>query len=211
GEMVLTGVTFGVMLAEGEPLPEGFDGTADDWHVHDLDQIMERVMIDRPILGWLGRLWLDFLHPGGREGRTRRAMLHVWVTVENPGGPFALQNPALSYLQHGLPVHLAAHHDDAVGRGLALAAPGGCEAAYRPRLLVAQASRGQYRRIIESCQEAGAAIREALGQGLDHAAPIAADAADRIANIYWITLDREQHDRVGVMADHGNAFCEPQT
>lgn len=211
GEMVLTGVTFGVMLAEDEPLPAGFAGDADDWHVHDLDQIMDRVRLDRPILGWLGRLWLDHVHPGGRAGRTRRAMLHVWVTIENPNGPFALQNPALGYLKHGLQPGLAADYEDAVGRGLALAAPGGCERAYRPRLLVAKATRGQYRRIMNACEDAADVIRAEIGQGMDRLAPLAADTADRIANIYWITLDREQHDRVGVMADHGNAFCEPST
>ncbi|MEL6335286.1 MAG: hypothetical protein AAFQ88_01445 [Pseudomonadota bacterium] len=212
GAMVLTGVTFGVMLRAGEPLPEGFDGAADEWHMHDLDEIIANGMADRPIVRWLTKFWLHYLHPAGREGRTRRAMLHVWVTVENPEGPFALQNPALGYLKHGLNPALAADRDAAVARGLALAAPSGCEQTYRPRLLVSGASNAQYRSVMEGCEAAAQQVRQALRWGgLDTAAPVAEEAADRIASLYWITLDRDQHARVGAMADHGNAFCEPAT
>lgn len=34
GRRVLTGVTFNMRLGPGEPLPAGFDGPDDKWHVH---------------------------------------------------------------------------------------------------------------------------------------------------------------------------------
>ncbi|MEO0761838.1 MAG: hypothetical protein AAFZ09_08510 [Pseudomonadota bacterium] len=212
GERVLTGVTFGVRLGPGEAVPEGFAGAADDWHVHDLDRVVEVGMADRPIIRLITQLWLDWWHPSGRDGRRRRAMLHVWVNVENPDGPFALQNPALAYLQHGLDPALAVGRDDAVARGLALALEGGCRRVYGPRLEVAMARGRQMRAILGDCEVEAGRIREALATGgIDGAAPVAARAARRMAELYWLTLDADQHDRVGAMADHGDAFCTPET
>lgn len=209
GEPVLTGVAFVVRVGDGEPMPEGFTGSADHWHVHDLETILAGTLADRPILRWLGRRWVDNSFPGGEDGRKRLAMLHVWVTVPNPDGPFALHNTALPYLKHGLSPQDAPRFDDAVARGLALAVPEGCDNVFGGRLWLAQATRSQRRRVMDTCAEVSASIRAALPSGIDHAAPVAAEAADRMAGVYWITLERAQHDKVASLSDHGDAFCRP--
>lgn len=208
-EAVLTGVAYVVRIGEGEALPEGFTGDADHWHVHDLDTILAGALAERPVLRWLGRRWLENSFPGKEDGRRRLAMVHVWVTVPNPDGPFALHNPALPFLKHGLPPSGAARYGGAVARGLALAAPDGCENVFGGRLWLAQATRRQQLRIMETCERMADAVNATKAQGMDKLAAVAAEAANRMASVYWVTLERAQHEKIGSISDHADAFCQP--
>lgn len=102
GRETLVGAAYAYMHPVGAPLPEGFDGTADEWHDH-----------------------ADLVSSPGKQ----LVMVHAWF-VDAPEGPFARYNPNLPYLAVGLVPPAAAVFTDhasvrgalALGRALALAA-----------------------------------------------------------------------------------------
>jgi hypothetical protein len=135
GKRELVGVAFIVRIAPGEPVPEGFAGSADHWHVHDVEAAMAAMTETRPLLRSLGNWWLDgnWRRDGGR---TRLAMVHAWVTVPSPDGPFSMHNRAIPYLRLGLPLAWAG--SAAAANGVNLATPKGCEVAFDGRLWIAE-------------------------------------------------------------------------
>src|SRR3954471_14888194 len=68
GRKVLVGVAYSVYRRPGEPLPEGFAGAEDHWHVHDIARLASAATIDRPVLHWLvqRRIEKGKLGPDGR-------------------------------------------------------------------------------------------------------------------------------------------------
>jgi hypothetical protein len=107
GKRTLTGITFNVRLGDGEPLPQGFSGNADRWHVHDMLKAIEAALQDRPLLRWLANGWIDANYRNYGDDRGRLAMVHVWVGVPNPDGIFADHNRNVPYLKLGLPTFFA--------------------------------------------------------------------------------------------------------
>jgi len=154
GEYVLTGVAYSVYRDEGDPLPEGFAGDADGWHVHDLERIARAGTADRPFLRWLTewRIRRGRLGPG--DGRTELTMVHAWVWVENPLGVFAQDHFGLPYLRLGLPAEWAEGIDRETAMGVALAADGQCEQEIRRVRFLTGADRQQLQRLRHACRAA---------------------------------------------------------
>lgn len=90
GRETLVGAAYAYMHPVGAPFPEGFDGTADEWHDH-----------------------ADLVSSPGKQ----LVMVHAWF-VDAPDGPFARYNPNLPYLAVGLtPPAAAVFADHASARG----------------------------------------------------------------------------------------------
>jgi hypothetical protein len=92
GVPTLVGVAYAYEVKADEPTPAGFDGDADQWHEH-------------PFLALPGK---------------RLVMTHVWF-IPSAGGPFAHDNPALPFLELGVPVPTAGWLDFDAYRQLGLA------------------------------------------------------------------------------------------
>lgn len=104
GEPRLVGVAY--VVAAGAPVPTAPAPRA-AWHVHDGTVLAEAVQPDHDAHG------AGHLVPAGV------AVLHAWIAVPNPAGPFASDNWALPFVTAGLDPPPALEPDAA--RGLALA------------------------------------------------------------------------------------------
>lgn len=165
GEMQLIGVAFLVRLGDFDPLPEGFAGPEDVWHVHNLDQIMGAVRDTRPLVGWFGRRWIN--NSFAPDGRRRLAMVHVWLDGRSADGPFADRDRSLAYRRLGLPNGSWAGQSLDAAHGVALAHPEGCDEELNGKLWLSGANwvkRGQARR---ACRAAASAIRASVAQTPD--------------------------------------------
>ena len=130
GRRVLVGVTYGRLQRPGDPLPDGFAGSADEWHVHDMPELIERLTRhqSRLVRHVAGRR-MEALGMTGEDGRPKLAMLHVWLWSDHPDGMFANYNPTLPYLRAGLPTSWARPGDYAAARGIDLLNEGACDRA----------------------------------------------------------------------------------
>ncbi|MEL6767003.1 MAG: hypothetical protein AAFP17_07475 [Pseudomonadota bacterium] len=211
GEQVLTGVAFGIRIAPGEPLPEGFAGDADIWHVHNIPAVITAATAERPILRLLAGLWLEHGFKGTEDGRDRLAMVHVWATLDNPDGVFAHHNRLVPYLKHALPPHFADGASEASARGLAIAAPEGCHKSFDGRLWVAAAERWQRRAILAACETEAEAVRAAVAA----CGPDGADWLNAIAEAAWLRLETTaaqiltpaQQSRIAALNEHTEAHA----
>ncbi len=203
GEQVLTGVAFVVRLGEGEPMPQGFAGHDDRWHAHDFVAAIEAATEERPILGWLANRWLDDNYRKKGDNRGRLAMVHAWVTMENPDGIFADYNRTIPYKKLGLPDGYWHGASVETARGLNLATEGGCD-AQNGTLWIANISRSQDRTIKAACRDGAEAVRSAIAQGGKERINAAGEAAWRLFDDVWQrTLTAEQKRRVAQMSEHG--------
>jgi hypothetical protein len=202
--MVLTGVAYVVRLAPGEPLPEGFAGASDRWHVHDAEAAIEAATEERPILRWLARGWLDRHWRAEGDGRTRLAMVHVWTGVENPDGVFADHNRRLPFLKLGLPVEWAEGVSLGAARGVNLATRDGCEDALGGRLWVAGTGWRDRRRLMAACEHEAAGVRAALDGGRKALIERAGVAWSEIERLLDETLTPEEKRRIDAMVEHGH-------
>lgn len=164
GEMVLTGVAFVVRLGDGEPVPEGFAGSADKWHVHDFVRAIEAATEERPLIRLIANRWLDANYRNRGDNRGRLAMVHAWVTLDNPDGVFADYNRTLLYLKLGLPEGYWQGASMHAARGLNLATEGGCD-AQGGTLWIADVSDDQERRIRDAWERSAQLVRAALAGG----------------------------------------------
>ena len=202
GEMVLTGAAFAVRIGSHEPVPEGFAGDEDRWHVHDMVAAVGAATEDRPFLGWLAKGWLDANYRSKGDQRGRLAMVHTWVTLPNPDGVFADYNRLIPYLALGLPASFADGASEAAARGLALATERGCERLLDGRLWIANASRAQKRRLLQSCESAARSLRPAFSAGkvaINEAGERAWSEFDRV---YQAELTPDQKRRIEAMTEH---------
>ena len=53
GRRQLVGVAYTLYRRPTDPMPEGFAGDSDHWHVHDVTKIAQAVTEDRPFVRWL--------------------------------------------------------------------------------------------------------------------------------------------------------------
>lgn len=204
GRKVLTGVAFVVRIGDGEPVPEGFAGDSDRWHVHDFVRAIEAATEERPVLGWIANWWLDRNYRSKGDNRGRLAMVHVWVALPNPNGVFADFNRTVPYLKLGLPESYWDGASVEAARGLNLATEGGCD-AIDGTLWIATASDKQKRAIKEACQSAAGEVRAAL-RGADKAGVnMAGEAAWARFDAAWdAVLTPAQKARVAAMSEHGS-------
>lgn len=89
GQAVLTGAAFTVPVRAGDtPPPFAFA----PWHFHSTD-------LDRESYGLVGH---GAFHGDEAAGTTRLAMIHAWVGLDNPEGPFGDDHWGLAFARHGL-------------------------------------------------------------------------------------------------------------
>ena len=95
GKRELIGVAFGVYQRPGEPLPEGFSGNQDHWHVHDVTKLARTLTADRPLLRRAVERRIADGEMGAGDNRSQLVMVHAWVWSDNPDGMFAGKNPRI--------------------------------------------------------------------------------------------------------------------
>lgn len=206
GTRRLIGVTFNVRLADGEPVPEGFSGSADTWHVHDFPRAIAAATEERPVLRWLAATFAprEFTRPG--TGRGRVAMVHVWPTIPNPDGLFADKHRVLPYLKLGLPASYADGASLQAAKGLHLATARGCGDSIDGALWIAAAPKGTSKRLHEVCSTAAEHVKEGLQTGRK-------DEINRMAEHGWATFSAQwaqaltpaQQARIAAITEHGDA------
>lgn len=197
GRDVLVGVAYTMRLEPGAEPPEGFVGGADQWHLHDLDLIINKSLETRPVLRWLAEGWIESEFHDKGDYRTDLWMLHVWVGVDAPDGPFAMHNTALPYLRAGLPLDFAEPGGDEAAQGVNLTLPDGCDLALDGLLWIADANWRQSRAIHRVCEREAARVREVLPTGDAATINAAADVAWRVVDAALnATLDEAQRARI---------------
>jgi hypothetical protein len=202
GQRVLVGVAYTTYRTRADPLPEGFSGNADVWHVHDIERIVEAATEGRPMLRWLARRGPQ--GSASAAGRTQLTMLHAWVWQDNPDGVFALENRALPYLRVGLPAEWAGSGDVAAASGTALLAEGACTRELRRLHVMAHLTDAQKVVLQGECASAAARVADA------RATSTAAATFNQGAGAAWLdytsarnrTLRAEQRMRVASFSEH---------
>ena len=198
GRKVLVGVAYSVYRRPGDPEPEGFAGSGDHWHTHDIARLALATTEERPFLRWLveRRIARGTLGPG--DGRTLLTMVHAWVWLPNPDGMFAMQHRALPYLRAGLPAAWANGAGDDAAQGIQLLAPGGCAGEVARTDRMARLGRGESRGVTQACERIAARLRGEVAR--HHDAVSANAAAARAWADYGAARDRaltaEQRARV---------------
>lgn len=187
GRQRLVSVAYNYRISDADPLPAGFAGGRDVWHVHDVGRFADAVSQGRPLLRWAAE---TFLAPEfeGDDGvtRDRLAMVHYWL-IPNPDGQFASHNRALAYLQLGLPADWADGATKEAARGLALAGPDGCKVEIDAQAWMGGLSGGAKRRLHSACRQVVAHVRPRLGSKAE------ANAAGEAA---WAAFDRVWRETV---------------
>ena len=204
GHKVLTGAAFVVRIGEGEPVPDGFAGSQDRWHVHDFVRAIRAATEERPVLGWIANWWLDRNYRDRGDNRGRLAMAHVWVAMPNPDGVFADFNRTVPYRKLGLPEATWQGASVAAARGLNLGTDNGCS-YLDGALWIANTKKVQDREIKEACERAGDAVRAAVRSGGTARINGAGERAWSGFDAVWRRVLRpEQAARVAAMSEHGS-------
>lgn len=198
GRRELVGVAYTVYNRPGEPLPEGFAGAEDEWHVHDVDRIARTITEDRPLLRWMVDRRIAQGKSGAGNGRTHLTMLHAWIWSDNPDGLFALEHKALPYLRAGLPARLAHEADAFAPYGVSLLDERGCEWELAKLKWLAKPSRQQTSALANACAAASAAVKKSDAARLN-------DVASRAWREYLAMresmLTAEQKEKLGTTVE----------
>jgi hypothetical protein len=208
GERQLVAVAYTVYQKPGEPLPEGFAGDADRWHVHDVAGLVRIALSDRPVARWVVERRLERGPAGRRAGTTDLVMLHAWIGTDNPDGVFANRNVALPYARSGLPTAWPEPGNEAAARGVALSLPGACDGQLAALDRMAKLEPSQETAIRAACEAAAVEVTDAVGSAL-----LDADSADASMSLntvaarawrgYELTiaseLSREQEERIAAL------------
>ena len=161
-ERRLVGVAYTTYRRPTDPMPEGFVGADDHWHVHDVVKLARAISEGRPLLRWLTENRITRGKLGGGDGRTHLTMVHAWIWLENPDGMFANDHPVLPYLRAGLPESWAEKGRLDAARGISLAARDGCASEIKRINALAQLERAQRRTMAERCDRAAREVRVAI-------------------------------------------------
>ena len=162
GKRELVGVAYNVYQRPDEPLPEGFAGRSDHWHVHDVTKLARALVNDRPVLRRVVNRRIARGKVGAGDGRTQLVMVHAWIWSDNPDGMFAQQHRVLPYLRAGLPAEWAQHGDLDAAWGTALLRDG-CKFELERLDRLAQLTDGQERAIRNECSRATERVQAATG------------------------------------------------
>ncbi|MEM9011384.1 MAG: hypothetical protein AAGE18_09160 [Pseudomonadota bacterium] len=205
GRRELVAVAYVVRIGPNDPLPEGFQGAEDLWHVHNLDQILAAVGEVRPFVARLGRSWVD--RRLASDGRRRLAMLHVWLDGRNPLGRFENLDPTLPYRRHGLgPAHWSGASLDAA-RGVALALPEGCEEEFDGKLRLAGVERRRKRQILALCRDYAAQVRGQISAPPATLNRVAEEAARTLDSHLLILLRPAETARIAALVEGPSGIC----
>ena len=197
GKRTLVGVAYNLYQRPHEPLPDGFEGSADHWHVHDLPKLARALVQDRPMLRWVVNRRIEQGKVGADAGRTHLVMVHAWVWSDNPDGMFAQQHRALPYLRAGLPAAWAATGDLDAAWGSALLR-GGCDAELDRLHRLARLSREQRMALTGACTSATERVEAARSaQSPENFNFVAAAAWRDFSTLREATLTSEQKRRLG--------------
>jgi hypothetical protein len=205
GKRELVGVSYVVRIGVDDPLPEGFAGNADHWHVHDAEKFVAAATEERPFLRWLANGWMDREYRDQGDHRARLAMAHAWVTLPSPDGPFSMHNSAIPYLRVGLPAAFAAASGEDAANGVNLASAEGCKEALDAELWIADAAWAQSRTLRRHCQTLAEQMRGVIALNRDDA-----QAVNRAARKAWnslkaskqATLTPKQRERIATLTEH---------
>jgi hypothetical protein len=126
GKRVLVGVAYTLYRRPSDPMPDGFAGASDHWHVHDVTRIAQAAVADRPVARWIVERRIRSGKVGAGDGRTHLTMVHAWPWLDNPDGPFAQMHRTLPYLRAGLPASYAESGDEDAAWGVSLLTAGTC-------------------------------------------------------------------------------------
>jgi hypothetical protein len=206
GRRQLIGVTFNVRLADGEPVPEGFAGSADKWHVHDFPRAIAAATETRPMLRWLAQQFVDPNWSRGGVRRGRVAMVHVWPTLPNPDGPFADKHRLLPYLKLGLPPSYAEGASVQAAKGLHLATERGCADTIDGALWIAAAPKESSTRLHATCAEAASHVKQSLASGRkDEINRMAEHGWAMFASAWSREITPQQQARIAAITEHGDS------
>jgi hypothetical protein len=187
GRRELVGVAYTVYRRPGEPLPEGFAGSSDVWHVHDVTRIGRALTQDQPLLRWLVNRRIQNGKAGGGDGKTELTMIHAWLWLDNPDGVFALQHRALPYLRAGLPADFAATGNAAAAWGISLSIDGGCAVELKRTDALAKLSSSQQKELKRACEIAASRMWSAL------AGPRSSEAINSAASDAWTEYEKAKN------------------
>lgn len=220
GTRVLTGVAYTVYRSPDQPLPEGFVGEADEWHVHNLLTTSMAVTEERPLVRWITNRRIEKGRTQWSRDRPELTMVHAWVWLENPDGVFAQDHRAIPYLRAGLPLTLAEDASAEAAYGVALLDENACDEEVRRTNFLAAASWRQRRDLTRACEAAATLVRSARASALRDEDPGGDDTAtarihagaglNAAARTAWLgyvarrteILTAEQAARLDVMIEH---------
>lgn len=203
GKTALVALAYVVRQRPGDPLPRGFTGAGDIWHVHNGDRFLAAVRETRPVIGsMIDRVFTQsMIH---NDGHTQLAMVHLWL-IPNPKGRFASHNPALAYHDLGLPVERA--DDMTIARGLALTRRDGCDEALDAELWLSGASRRVIRGIKAECRQAADRVRAARAEGFLAMEATAARQYRRVEDAVQMSLTPAELRRMTAFVEDGPGIC----
>jgi hypothetical protein len=190
GKRELIGVAFGVYQRPDEPLPDGFSGTADHWHVHDIPKLARALVADRPVLLRAVNNRIESGEIGAGEGRSNLVMLHAWVWSDNPDGVFAQHNRVLPYLRAGFREDWAKSASEEAALGVSLLRDG-CALEITRVDRLAKMTSSQKGKLSQACQKVledlqlvadKASSPEQLNQAAEEAWKKVAATRDRLLN-----------------------------
>jgi hypothetical protein len=202
GERVLIGVAYTLYQHPDEPLPDGFAGSSDHWHVHDITKIARAAAEERPVLRWLVDRRIRTGRIGVGAGRTHLVMVHAWPWLDNPAGMFAGEHRVLPYLRAGLPASFADGADVDAAWGTALLQDQGCAADVQRIDFLARLSRTQKGALERACSDAAASVRAAPRAAAKEFNAAAGAAWRSYAKVKDATLTAEQRARIASVVEH---------
>lgn len=203
GRKQLVALAYVVRKRPDEPLPQGFAGGEDIWHIHDGRRFLSALSETRPVIGRIAGRWFQD-KVTQQDGRVQLAMVHLWL-IPNPKGRFASHNPHLAYRDLGL-AH-AGNSDMATARGLALAQKDGCDRTLDAELRLSGASRSKIRSIKRDCRALAAQIKTALGAGPSQRNAVASDAWANLSFIVQTRLTPDEFRRSKAFVEDGPGIC----
>ncbi|MCY4333725.1 MAG: hypothetical protein OXC60_03520 [Litoreibacter sp.] len=203
GRKELVALAYVVRKRPDEPLPTGFAGQSDIWHIHDGRRFLAALSETRPVIGRLAGRWFQnkVTH---NDGRIQLAMVHLWL-IPNPKGPFASHNPRLPYLDLGLPASWAG--DMGTARGLALALPDGCGRMLDAELNLSGASRRTVRRIKRACEGFSKKVRAVVATDRSQMSATARQAWENLSFTVQAELTPDEFRRSKAFVEDGPGIC----
>ncbi|MEM6466294.1 MAG: hypothetical protein AAF679_07300 [Pseudomonadota bacterium] len=205
GRHRLVAVSYVVRIGPNDPLPEGFSGPLDVWHVHNLDQILTALGQTRPLLARLGANWLS--NGFAQDGNRRLAMVHVWLDGNNPLGPFVNLNPNLPFWRLGLKPEAFAPVSLDVAQGLALALPDGCALELGAKLWLAAPSGRTKRTLMRACRHAQRNVQAALARPGAALTTVATDAWRAFDSTRFLLLSDQERSRMSALVEGAGGTC----
>jgi hypothetical protein len=208
GRRQLVGVAYTVYRRPEDPIPAGFAGDEDRWHVHDVVKLAQVLAAGRPAVRFLVDLGVRRGRIGAGDGRTHLTMVHAWPWLENPDGDFAQKHRALPYVRAGLPATYAASGDEDAAWGVSLLTVGTCRSEVQRVGFLARLSQDQRSRLSAACADAESRVRTAASPGVAAATlnAAASEAWGRYREVLSSILTTDQKARLAATVEHEHAM-----